>query len=349
MTDFRPSIFIGSSSEAIPVAQLVHDECSRFGDCKVWTNLFEIGNSAYEDLVNMLGLYDYGILVATADDKVRSRRKTASAARDNVLFEFGLFAGSLGRNRSFLLAESGINIPSDLKGITLPFFPSIKHPREGATVRAEARKLKAAIRRSCQRLKAHIQKRDGVIDYGFLPSTSLAYGYYNNFVLKVVSTLLDSGTLNLGSPCEIPPACPNKKSCLAAARDPLHGMKVRDVCLTICLPSRLSANMFDHVKQLRLSQNWRQVKIDAGSFRPFDFHVQAEKSNGGKLQLLDTPLTLNALNDSIRAYAGKSHLGSTEAETLLELRELRTFKRVLELLIHENPLTKDRVKIQVVD
>ena len=124
---------------------------------------------------------------------------------------------------------------------------------------------------------------------------------------------------------------------------------MKDLCLTVCLPKRLSANMFDHVKQLHISKNWRLIKIDAGSFRPFDFHVQAQTSSAGTLQLLDMPLTLNALNDSIRAYVGKSHMGFSEAEKLLEMRELRTFKRVLSFLINENPLTRGRVKIAVVN
>lgn len=349
MTDFATRIFIGSSKEAKHIAQMVCDECSGFAECKIWTDEFDIGKSAYEDLVNKLGLYDYGILVASADDKVRSRRVTSPAARDNVLFEFGLFAGRLGRHRSFLLAESGLHLPSDLKGITLPFFSKVKKPLDVVAARSEAKKLKAAVKRCCQQIRAHIKKRDTMIDYGFLPSTSLAYGYYNNFVLKVVSTLLETRTLELGNTCEFPKSCQKEQAGgKPSVKDPLQGMKVKDICLTVCLPKRLSANMFDHVKQLRISRNWRLIKIDAGSFRPFDFHVQAQKSRSGNLHLLDMPLTLNALSDSIRAYVGKSHIGFSEAEKLLEIRELRTFKRVLSLLIRENPLTRGRVKIEVV-
>jgi hypothetical protein len=180
------------------------------------------------------------------------------------------------------------------------------------------------------------------------PSTSLAYGYYNNFVYKVVSALLETKTLKLGNTCEFPNTC-QKEYAGQATRDPLNGMQVKDVRLTICLPSRLSANMFDHVRQLRLSQSWRQIKIDAGTFRPFDFHVQAQKSANGVLQLLDIPITLNSLTESIRAYVGKSYIGFSEAESLLELRELRTFRRVLLFLINDNPLTKGRVKLELVD
>jgi hypothetical protein len=107
--------------------------------------------------------------------------------------------------------------------------------------------------------------------------------------------------------------------------------------------------MFDHVRDHRIKNNWELIKIDAGTFRPFDFYIQAEKSAAGILQLSDVPLTLNALNESIKAYVGKSYIGISEAEKLLEARELRTFKNVLDHLILENPMTRNRVKTEIVN
>jgi len=348
MTEYRPHIFIGSSKEGKPIAEMISDRLKPVADCSIWTEQFDLGNSTYEDLINKLSLYDYGVLVGSGDDQTISRNKLSRSARDNVLFEFGMFAGRLGRHRSFLVAETGMKIPSDLNGITLPFLPAFRKNRDGSLTASELNKLKPAIKSIGDKIANHIKKRDKVIDYGFLPSTSLAYGYYYNFVYKVISTLLDTGTLMLGNTCDFPNTC-QKELHGKPPSDPLHGMKVKDVSLTICLPKRLSANMFDHVKHLRHSQSWRLIKIDAGNFRPFDFHVQAQNSSKGTLQLLDMPLTLNALNDSIRSYVGKSYMGSSEAEKLLETRELRTFKRVLALLIRENPLTRGRAKIEIAE
>jgi predicted nucleotide-binding protein len=126
MTDYKPRLFIGSSKEGQPIAEQVEKELSSIADCKIWCKQFEMGNSAYEDLVNKLSLYDYGVLIATSDDITYSRKTEKTSPRDNVIFEFGLFAGRLGRQRAFLMAESGVKIPSDLNGITLPFFPSAK-------------------------------------------------------------------------------------------------------------------------------------------------------------------------------------------------------------------------------
>ena len=55
----------------------------------------------------------------TADDFGRSKKEDAdqNRARQNVVFETGFFMGSLGRKRVIILADSGIEVPSDLSGV----------------------------------------------------------------------------------------------------------------------------------------------------------------------------------------------------------------------------------------
>ena len=59
------------------------------------------------------------ICLFTADDigREKSRPKGKPRARQNVVFEAGYFMGKLGRNRLVLLADSGIDTPSDLSGV----------------------------------------------------------------------------------------------------------------------------------------------------------------------------------------------------------------------------------------
>lgn len=335
MKSFKPRIFVGSSKEGIAIARQVKKELSRVADCEIWENQFELGNSALEDLVKNLSLYDFGVLVATGDDSTRSRKIQKLAPRDNIIFEFGLFVGRLGREKTFLMAESGIKIPSDLSGITLPFF-------SGAKV-----KQKKQIFECCKKIKAHIKRREDIFDFGFLPSTSLAYGYYNNFIIKAVGNLIQSKTLKLGSTTNSQKNSETKSGQVSKAE--LDGMKFSDLRFTVLIPTSLAANMFDHIKSHRQKNNWDLIKIDAGGFRPFDFHIHAKESRSGILQLSDLPITLNALGESIRAYIGKSYVGISTAEALLEQRELRIFKNVLDYLISENPITKNRVKTEIVD
>ena len=337
MNNFKPSIFIGSSTEGLPVVKQVQKELSSVAECKIWTQQFELGISAYEDLVEKLSLYDYGLLVATSDDKTLSRKVNKASPRDNVIFEFGLFAGRLGRLRSFLMAESCIKLPSDMSGITLPFFPP-----------AKSKEHKQKITECCNAIKAHITRQQKIFDFGFLPSTSLAYGYYKNFILKAVTTLLDTKTVTFGNTCNFPKQCQKEAMAAGSPAPPaLDNLSFTELEFSILIPNALSADMFDHVKNQRRQSNWKLIKIDAGAFRPFDFYVQSIGSDG-ILKLSDVPLTLNALGESIKAYVAKAYVGVSESERTLEIRELRTFKGVLDCLIQENPLTKTRVKTELV-
>ena len=59
------------------------------------------------------------ICLFTADDFGRSKNEDTdqNRARQNVVFETGFFMGSLGRKRVIILADSGIEVPSDLSGV----------------------------------------------------------------------------------------------------------------------------------------------------------------------------------------------------------------------------------------
>lgn len=59
------------------------------------------------------------ICLLTADDIGRAEDASfdQARARQNVVFEAGFFMGCLGRKRVILLAERGVELPSDLKGV----------------------------------------------------------------------------------------------------------------------------------------------------------------------------------------------------------------------------------------
>ena len=59
------------------------------------------------------------ICLFTADDVGKSKQEDIerSRARQNVVFETGYFIGKLGRNHIVILADDGIEIPSDLSGV----------------------------------------------------------------------------------------------------------------------------------------------------------------------------------------------------------------------------------------
>lgn len=115
-------VFIICSTEALPIARAIENqfEHDKFF-VKIWTEgTFKASQYPIESLEDQLDQSDFAIAIVQPDDQVESRGKAYATARDNVIFELGLFVGRLGRLRSFLLEPRGdeLELPSDLKGIT---------------------------------------------------------------------------------------------------------------------------------------------------------------------------------------------------------------------------------------
>jgi hypothetical protein len=145
----RPSLFIGSSSEALPVAQALSFQLSKDAEVTVWNEgVFRPGVGFLESLVNALDRFDFAVLVLTGDDLVTSHDVAATAPRDNLMFELGLFMGRLGRARTFaLVPASGVKLPSDLAGVTLLDFDTARHDRNDvAAVGPAAFSIRQAIK-----------------------------------------------------------------------------------------------------------------------------------------------------------------------------------------------------------
>jgi hypothetical protein len=89
------------------------------------------------------------VLVLTADDLTISRGTERPAARDNVLFELGLFVGGLGRERTFMLYDRTHPpaLPTDLAGVT----PATFEPHSSGN-------LQAALGAACTSIQGSIEK-----------------------------------------------------------------------------------------------------------------------------------------------------------------------------------------------
>jgi len=124
----KPSIFVGSSGERKNVADMAVKVLADVADGISW-NLasFIPGKATLESLALAAEEYDFGLFIFGPDDKTSSRGKLQSSTRDNVLFEYGLFLGAQGTERTFGIVEDGdkktrVKIPSDLAGIEMPRF-----------------------------------------------------------------------------------------------------------------------------------------------------------------------------------------------------------------------------------
>ncbi|MGC5225435.1 TIR domain-containing protein [Micromonospora sp. DT81.3] len=119
--EVQPRIFVGSSSEGLPVANTLQELLGAEYWVEVWNQgAFGLGSTTLEALEDAVESFDFGVFVFTPDDEVLSRGGTHAVARDNVIFEAGMFVGRLGRKRA-LVVEPGTGVlalPTDLLGLT---------------------------------------------------------------------------------------------------------------------------------------------------------------------------------------------------------------------------------------
>jgi len=123
----RPYIFVGSSTEGLPVAKALQIGLTDIADVTLWTQgVFQPSYGYLESLTKTLESADYAVLALTPDDVTESKGVEAQSPRDNVVFELGLFIGHLGRHRCFFVYDktSPIKLPSDLLGISGATFSS---------------------------------------------------------------------------------------------------------------------------------------------------------------------------------------------------------------------------------
>src|SRR5947209_10230063 len=120
--DMRPRIFVGYSTESLPLAYAVQENLDRDAEFTVWDQgNFTLSRYTLESLLDALERMDFAIFILTPDDLANIRGAEHHIARDNVLFELGLFIGRFGRTRSFLILPRGSNdfhLPTDLAGLT---------------------------------------------------------------------------------------------------------------------------------------------------------------------------------------------------------------------------------------
>lgn len=146
-----PVLFIGSSREGLAIAQsLAQQVPAHVATVRLWSeSVFGASHFPIEDLAMLLECSDFAVLFATADDSITSRGKEALAPRDNIVFELGLFMGTLSRQRTFLVIPRGVDIkiPTDILGINAVYYnPSASSPEDAA--RSVAKEIIAIIQKN---------------------------------------------------------------------------------------------------------------------------------------------------------------------------------------------------------
>lgn len=118
----KPALFIGSSTERLPIAYGLKQILIDCADVTVWKDApeFVMGESILDGLIKAGEVYDFALLVFGQDDCTMMGGEKILTVRDNVIFELGLFMGHMGTGRAFWLSPKGSKAPhlsSDLDGI----------------------------------------------------------------------------------------------------------------------------------------------------------------------------------------------------------------------------------------
>ena len=145
--EIRPKLFIGSSVEGLKVAYAIQENIEHQAEVTVWDqDVFKLSRNTLEELIRLIDLFDFAVFVFGSDDIKIIRGNKISTPRDNVIFELGLFIGTLGINRTFFVLPRDnvkIHLPTDLAGI---------HSGDYDAARSDGN-LKAALGPFCNKLR----------------------------------------------------------------------------------------------------------------------------------------------------------------------------------------------------
>jgi predicted nucleotide-binding protein with TIR-like domain len=121
----KPRIFLGSSGKQARLLQALTRGLEDVAQVEPWTTSFRPGTTTLERLMELTREVDFAAFVFAQDDwtiKNPTREPSATegqaSPRDNVVFEAGLFGGTLGMRRTFILHANGAKLPTDLLGLT---------------------------------------------------------------------------------------------------------------------------------------------------------------------------------------------------------------------------------------
>ena len=315
----KARIFIGSSTEGLKIAQKVKDFFSADYECYLWNDgMFKCNENYLETLLKEANLFDYGILIFTKDDFTKSRERQFDSPRDNVVFEFGLFLGRLGRDNAFILQEKDVKLPSDLFGITHATFNCKRRGR--CCFKTKVSLDEDSLNSSLNKLKKQIDEKVHLGVLGMLPSTVLAIGYFDNFVKPI---------------CES----------LSANNRTLVKYNCSSYLFRIILPKDLDSDIKKKANLFYKEKNYDPIAINSAS-RSYPLYVAIDKAEN-KAILSDMPTTLNGLDKAIEMYLRKGHIGKTNEQKLLEDRELRNFEKVLRSLISEDADCRQYIEVEI--
>jgi predicted nucleotide-binding protein len=138
----KPRVFVASGNAGIELAYAIQANLENDVDIILWMESFSPGTPTFGSLFETLNSCDFAIMAISRVDLANQRFKL------NLLFKIGLFVGTLGSERTFLVAPGGSqkSLPADLGRLNL-----LPYDLRSAD-------LKIAIRRACRKIEKEVAR-----------------------------------------------------------------------------------------------------------------------------------------------------------------------------------------------
>ncbi|RBL88642.1 TIR domain-containing protein [Chitinophaga flava] len=117
--------------------------------------LTDLSNNTIDSLINKASQVDFAVFIFSPDDLILKRNKETKVVRDNVIFELGLFIGTIGKARCYIVKPRNVELhfPTDLLGLTTTDYESNRSDGD----------LSSALNLACSLIKKEISKL-GLLD-----------------------------------------------------------------------------------------------------------------------------------------------------------------------------------------
>jgi hypothetical protein len=302
-------IFIGSSKEGLAAAEKVKTLLKPELDATLWNEgVFRSGETVSQILQRSLNYYDFGIFVATADDKLAYRNEIYSATRDNVLYEFGLFDGAKGYNFTFLICDEKVKLPSDLDGVVVLKFNT------GA-----ADEDRLSLLSVVNTIRNQILKQQDKVALSKFSSGVLAYEYYINCVSPLAVYLKE--TLQ------------NYKL----------GANINKLSLQILISNSIHDHTLAAVDYFFSQSKWKKIICECKGAVFAAYRNLSVPDN--RIEFCIIPSSPSAIEAAINMLFPQTYFGNNESKDEVIIREMNNFSRVLTQYIAGDALCQKIVHV----
>jgi len=112
----RPRVFLASSGQSLAIASEINDYLTTLGcDVILWSERFRSGEVILDEIRAASFACKYAVVLLTPDDQLAGE-PPRWLPRGNVIFELGHFLNALGKQRTFVVAQDGVQVPADYSG-----------------------------------------------------------------------------------------------------------------------------------------------------------------------------------------------------------------------------------------